>query len=116
MLQNFVKAKVYLKRSRKFFDKELGANWTINLDLDTLEAKNEWATIEELLRVLPFHSSRYKDVLQMCKANPKEVSLAELSSATRFIIAFCFLQIKGTLPMTYQYLTLVMFQRAKLNN
>eukprot|EP00112_Aurelia_sp_Birch-Aquarium-sp1_P005087 Seg1577.9 transcript_id=Seg1577.9/GoldUCD/mRNA.D3Y31 product="hypothetical protein" protein_id=Seg1577.9/GoldUCD/D3Y31 len=82
MLQNFVKAEVCLKRSRKLFGKELSSNWSINLDIDTLEAKHEWATIEELQRVLPFHLPRYKDVLKKCKTTPKEVSLGELSSAT----------------------------------
>ena len=82
MLQNFAKVEVYLKRSRKLFGKKLRVNWAINLDITTLKAKNEWATIEGLQKVLPFHSPRYKDVLLKCKANPKEVSVAEFSSAT----------------------------------
>ena len=115
-LQSFVAAEIYVKRSRKCFAKELKAHWTTELDIDSLEKQNSWATMDELQSVIPFHLDSYKSVLRRCKATPDCISQTELSFATRFIIGLLFLQIKGTRPMTYQYLTLAMADSANSNN
>ena len=41
---------------------------------------------------------------------------SELTFAMRFMTVFLFLHVKGTQPMTYQYLTVDMFDNAKSNN
>ena len=39
-----------------------------------------------------------------------------MTFATRFIATFLFLTVKGTRPMTYQFLTVHMFEEGKKNN
>ena len=81
-----------------------------SMDIETLETKGHWATIKELQKVIPFHLEKYKDVLGCCKLHPKSVSVYKFSFCTRFIAVFLFLRVKGTRPMTYQFLTVEMFE------
>ena len=88
-------------------------HWKNNLDIDTLESKRSWATLKELQLVLPYHLPRYKVIVENCKTCTSLVSPSDLTFATRFIATFLFLKIKATRPMTYQYLTVEMFEHAK---
>ena len=74
--------------------------------------KGHWATMKELQQVIPFHVEKFNDILSRCKQSPKDVSPTELTFATRFIAAFLFLRVKGTRPMSYQFLTLEMIEYA----
>ena len=85
------------------------------LDIDTLENKGHWATMQELQQVIPFHLSHYNEILTLCKTSRRSVLPTDLTFATRFIPMFLFLNVKGTRPMTYQYLTLEMIDDAKRN-
>ena len=78
-----------------------------------LESKGSWATLKELQLVLPYHLPRHKVIVENCKTFTSLVSPSELTFATRFIATFLFLKIKATRPMTYQYLTIEMFEHAK---
>ena len=40
---------------------------------------------------------------------------SELTFATRYLAVFLFIEVKGTRPMTYQYLTVDMCEKAKSN-
>ena len=48
--------------------------------------------------------------------NGLSVTPSELTFAMRFMTVFMFLHVKGTRPMTYQYLKVDMFDNAKRNN
>ena len=48
--------------------------------------------------------------------NSSCVKPGDLTFATRFIAAYLFLKVKGCRPMTYQHLTLRMFESAKRND
>lgn len=37
--------------------------WTQDLDIETLEAKGHWATMEELLEVVTFHFPPYEQTV-----------------------------------------------------
>ena len=78
------------------------------------KSKGSWATLEELQLVLPGHLPRYKVIVENCKTCASLVSSSDLTFATRFIATFLFLRIKATRPMTYQYLTVEMFEHAKM--
>ena len=93
--------------------KEMRIHWKNDLDVDTLESKGSWATLKELQLVLPYHLRRYKVIVENCKSCTSLVSPSDLTFATRFIATFLFLKIKATRPMTYQYLTVEMFEHAK---
>ena len=95
------------------FSKKQRIHWSMALDIDTLVDKGHWATMEELQQVIPLHLGRYDEILTLCKTSPRSVLQTDLRFATRFIAMFLFLNVKGTRPMTYQYLTLEMIDDEK---
>ena len=112
-LQHLSTMEVYLKRVRKCIAKKMRIEWSSSLDIETVKAKGDWATIKELQKVIPFHLEKYKDVLGHCKLRPKSVSVDQSAFCTRFIAIFLFLRVKGTRPMTYQFLTVEIFDNAR---
>ena len=99
---------VYLYRKKQ-------AEWSRNYTLETLIAKNSWATIDEMENVLPYHSTKFKTTIERCRDRPSEVCLQDLVFAKRFITTFLFLKVKCTRSMSYQYLTIAMLEKAKSN-
>ena len=114
VLQNFSVTEVYIKRARQCLAKQIRSHWTTDLDIDSLESKRSWATLAELQTVIPYHSQRYKTVLKDCKKK-SVVTATDLTFATRFVAVFMFVKVKGCRPMTYQHLTVQMFENAKTN-
>ena len=106
---------LYLKKVHKTVSKMIRLQWTSELDIDALEAKNHWATLEDLLEVLGRYLPRYESVLKLCKDNPGSISPFDLSFATKFLAVYFFIKVKGSRPMTYQYLTVEMVNKAKTN-
>ena len=100
------------KNQKRLLKKKMRVQWSTSLDIETLEKKGHWATMKELQQVIPFHVEKFNDILGRCKQSPKDVSPTELTFATRFIAAFLFLWVKGTRPMSYQFLTLEMIEYA----
>ena len=47
---------------------------------------------------------------------PDTVSSLEMSFSTRFVAVFLFIRVKGSRPITYQYLTIEMVEAAKDND
>ena len=89
VLQNFSVTEVYIKRARQCLAKQMRSHWTTDLDIDSLESKRNWATLAELQTVIPYHSKRYKTILQECrKGSP--VTATDLTFATRFVAVFMF--------------------------
>ena len=106
---------LYLKKVRKTISKMMRLQWTSEFDIDALEAKGHWATLEELLEVVGRYLPRYESVLKSCKDNPGSISPFDLSFATKFLAVYLFIKVKGSRPMTYQYLTVEMVNKAKSN-
>lgn len=115
VLQNFSVTEVYIKRARQCLTKQIRSHWTTDLDIDSLESRRSWATLAELQTVIPYHSQRYKRVLQECRKK-SFVTATDLTFTTRFVAVFMFVKVKGCRPMTYQHLTVTMFQNAKTNS
>ena len=66
-------AEMYLKRVRKTVSKMMRLQWTSELDIDALETKGHWATLEELLEAVRRYLPRYESVLKTCKDKPATV-------------------------------------------
>ena len=90
--------------------------WNKELDIESMENKERWAALKELQQVIPFHLNHYKLIIEKCKVNGFSATPSELTFVMRFMTIFLFLHVKGTRPMTYQYLTVDMFDNAKRNN
>ena len=54
-------------------------------------------------------------MLNSCKDTRGTVSALDLLFATKFLTVYLFIKVKGSRPMTYQYLTVEMVNRAKTN-
>ena len=65
VLRKFSKTELYVKRAQKTVAKMIRFKWTQDLDIDTLEARGRWATMEELLEVVKFHLPRYENTVKM---------------------------------------------------
>ena len=115
VLRKFSATELYLKRARKTVAKMMRLQWTRDLDIETLETRGHWATMEELLEVVKFHLPRYENTVKLCKTSPAQVNPSDLTFATKFIAMYLFIKVKGSRPMTYQYLTVDMIATAKEN-
>ena len=115
VLRNLSSTKLYLKRARKTVAKMMRLQWTQDLDIETLDARGHWATMEELLEVVTFNLPRYENTVKTCKTVPGQVSPLDLTFATKFVAVYLFIKVKGSRPMTYQHLTVDMVKTAKEN-
>ena len=111
VFQKFSATELYLKRARKTVAKMM--QWTQDLDIETLEARGHWATMAELLEVVKFHLPRYENTVKICKSSPAQVNPSDLTFATKFVAMYLFIKVKGSRPMTYQFLTVDMIAAAK---
>ena len=69
VFQKFSATELYLKRARKTVAKMMRLQWTQDLDIETLEGRGHWATMEELLEVVKFHLPRYENAAKICKSS-----------------------------------------------
>ena len=115
VLRTFAVTEVYIRRGKENLAKEKKIEYARNLDLETLIARNSWATMEEMQTVIPYHTPKYEYILRKCNAGEETPSASELSFATRYMVTFLFLRVKCTRPMTYKFMTLQMLNEAKVN-
>ena len=115
VLRSFAVSEVYIRRGKENLSKRKRMHYARNLDLEQLIARDSWASMDEMENVIPFHTRRYQEILCVCKESDANPTISQLAFATRFIVTFLFLRVKCTRPMSYQYLTLKMFEEAKEN-
>ena len=114
--RNFTIAEIYICRRKRTLTKRKWIEWSEELTVTNLEAVNAWATLEELQQVIPYHFPTYTEVLQKCKKElNSDVPSHDLTFATPFLSVYLFVQVKGSRPMTYQYLTVTMFHNSKIH-
>ena len=113
VLQNFCVVEMLKRRARRCISKKMRIQWNSELDSDSLEKRGHRVTIEDLQAVIPFHLEHYKETLDCCRKYPSSVPSKDLTFATRFVAVYLFLRVKGTRPMTYQFLTVDMFEEAE---
>ena len=91
--------------------------WSRDLDLASLISANCWAPLEEMKKAIPYRIDEFKCIVEKCKCFPlHEVPLQSLTFPTRFVAVFLFLHVKSARPMTFQHLTVSMFENSKANN
>ena len=114
-LRHFTITEVYLRRAKENLRKRKHVECTRNFDLETLISKDSWASIEEMEKVLPFHLPRFKEIIEKCRTNGI-VTQRDLVFSTRFMTTVMFLRVKCSRPMTFQFLTVDMINKAKKND
>ena len=70
-LQNFSVVEMLLRKARKCVSKKMRIQWNSELDIESLEKRGHWATLESLQDVVPFHLEHYKTTLESCQENPR---------------------------------------------
>ena len=59
VLYDLVITDIYLKRAKRLVSRNMRVQWIKDHDADSLEDKGNWASIEELPSVVPFHKDRF---------------------------------------------------------
>ena len=70
VLRKLSVTELYIKRARN------------NLDVESLEARGHWASMEELLEVVSFDLPHYEQTVKTCQNDPGRVSPSDLTFAT----------------------------------
>ena len=70
VLRKLSGTKLYIKRARKTVAKMMRLQWTQDLDVESLEARGHWESMEELLQVVSFHLPRYEKTVKTCQNDP----------------------------------------------
>ena len=105
-----ITTEVFLARAKQCMRKKLRVEWNTVLSIEHLENRNCWATLADLQKVSPYHESRFDQVINLAKGDA--TSPHDLTFATSFLVTVLFLKVKGSRPMTYQFLTMEMVRSA----
>ena len=111
----FIASEIYLERVKKYLVRKMKVEWNTLLSVEYLQSINCWATLEDLQKVIPYHSDKYKQIALNAKNNVACVPAHDISFATGFIVSVLFLMVKACRPMTYQNLTITMIKSVKEN-
>lgn len=114
ILRTFVASEVYIRRGLSNLGKQKKIDYARNLDVESLIARNSWATMEEMEQVVPYHMPKFEHLVKRISCN-EDITINDLAFTTRFIVTFLFLRVKCTRPMTYKFLTVRMLEVAKNN-
>ena len=69
--------------------KMMRLQWTQDLDIETLEARVIWATVE-MLEVVTYHLPRYENIVKTYKTSPGQLNPSDLTFATKFVARHLF--------------------------
>ena len=114
-LRCFTVTEVYLRRAKENLRKKKNLECTRNFDLESLIACDSWASLDDMQKVVPFHTARFETYVKKCIQQSPLPTKNELMFCTRFISTVLFLKVKCSRPMTFQYLTIEMIEKAKTN-
>jgi len=105
----FITCEVYISRVKKTVSKQMRVEWNSLLSVEHLTKINCWATLEDLERVIPYHTDRFSQIMTNAASTAEgQVPSHDLSFCTSYMVIVLFLLVKATRPMSYQYLTVSM--------
>ena len=94
VLCDFSITDIYIKRAKRLVSRNMRVQGIKDHDVDSLEDKGNWASIEELQTVIPFHKEHFEDILNRCKESSSSILSSELTFATRYLAVFLFIEVK----------------------
>ena len=106
----FIPSEIYIQLVKRYLSKKMKSDWREVLSVDYLNSINCWAKLEELQKVIPYHSEKYKQIILNASSPFSSIAAHDLSFATSFIVPALFLMVKASHPMTYQFLTVQMVE------
>ena len=84
VLCDFAITDIYLKRAKRLVSRNMRVQWIKVHDVDSLEDKGNWESMEEIQSVVPFHKDRFENILNKCNESPSSLLSSELTFATRY--------------------------------
>ena len=115
LLRSFLVSEIHMKRGKQNLARDKTIEYSQNLDVEQLIARNSWCEVDDMKRVIPFHFPRFLSIIKAAEDPETSLDPGDLSFCCRFIVTFLFLRVKCTRPMSYKFLTLDMFSVAKEN-
>ena len=73
VLCDFAITDIYIKRAKCLVSRNMRVQSIKDHDVDSLEGKGNWASIEELQTVIPFHREHFEDILNRCKESSSSI-------------------------------------------
>ena len=113
--QTFMASEIYIQRVKQSLAKKMRSEWNVLLSVEYLTSIKCWATLEDLQNVIPFHGDKFAQIMLNASAVSTIISPHDLSFCTSFITTVLFLMVKASRPMTYQFLTVEMFENIGSN-
>ena len=89
---------------------KMKSDWREVLSVDYLNSINCSAKFEELQKVIPYHSEKYKQIILVASLPFSSIAAHDLSFSTPFIVAALFFTVKASRPMAYQFLIVQMVE------
>ena len=90
----FIPSEIYIQRVKRYLSKKMKSDWREVLSVDYLNSINCWAKLEELQKVIPYQSEKYKRIILNASSPFTSIAAHDLSFATSFIVAALFLMVK----------------------
>ena len=96
----FIPSEIYIQQVKRYLSKKMKSEWKEVLSVDYFNSINCWPKLEELQKVIPYHSEEYKQIILNASSPFSSIVAHDLSFATSFIVAALFLMVKASRPMT----------------
>ena len=90
----FIPSEIYIQRVKRYLSKKMKSDWREVLSVDYLNSINCWGKLEELQKVIPYQSEKYKRIILNASSPFTSIAAHDLSFATSFIVAALFLMVK----------------------
>ena len=103
VLRKLSATELYIKRANKTVAKMMRMQGTQDLDVELLEARGHWASMEELLEVVSFHLPRYEQTVKTCQNDPGQVNPSDLTFATKVLTTYLFIKVKGSRDLSISH-------------
>ena len=59
----FIPSEIYIQRVKRYLSKKMNSGWSEVLSVNYLNSISYWAKLEELQKVIPYHSEKYKQII-----------------------------------------------------
>ena len=67
VLGNLAVSEVYINRGKRALARRKLTEWSKNLSVEVLASTNQWATMDEMEKVIPYHLPQYKVTLSTAR-------------------------------------------------
>ena len=78
----FISSGIYTEWVKRYLSKKMKSDWREGLSVDYLNSINCWTKLEELQKVIAYHSKKYKQIILNASSPFSSIAVHDLSFAT----------------------------------